>query len=81
MPQGSNVTMTLSERTGKKSLARRNPLVFARTKASALTRFAHVEERKMNDLVELTEICKLLGMKENIAKRKAALGLLPFPAL
>lgn len=34
----------------------------------------------MNDLVQLNEILPLLGLSERIAKRKAALGLLPLPA-
>ena len=61
-------------------MGRKRNLNTARTKASVQNRFVRVKGRKMNDLVELTEICKLLGMKENIAKRKASLGLLPFPA-
>ena len=35
--------------------------VFARTKASALTRFAHVEERKMT-LIDLDAIAAMIGV-------------------
>ncbi len=72
----------LSGRTGKKSLVEKRRLAKSTTSAktkNARSRFVSVEV-KMNDLVKLSEVCSAWGLSERVAKRKAALGLLPAPA-